>query len=549
MIPGLKATRLERISDNLVALVSPRRAYLRAHFRAMQRDESYRSLWMAQLNARGYRAAKASSSQTPFSGGGSRSADAEILNDLPKLRDRSRELNRDDPLASGLTSTFVDEVIGTGLWPKPCPKDAAGNLDAVKAAALEKVFWRLADNLYRADRLSYSAAQRMRFRKLLEDGEVFRRSVKRTLLGGAVESVWFEIVEADRVETPLDKAGMVPGGEIRDGIERDKDGVPVAVWILRGHPGDTLTPTRSRKFDRVPFPIAEQIGFKERPGQSRCVPIFHAILQDLRDLDLLLLAALKQRQVAACLALFIKTNSAVPDLLEVTAEAYGYKLDQQIEPGMMFKLAPGEEVQTLVPNMQLAELGPFIVMLARRIGAALGVSWQVVLRDFSESTYSSARTDKLDSYKTYDVKQFAFVEMDLMPEYRVVMIDAVLRGEPELVAANVTIADCQEVEMIPNGRGWIDPVKEVEALVIALEKLGTTSKTEICAKQGKSYPTVLEQRLDDEVLEIERRKAKGLPEKPAATTPPPVPPAPKPDESDDEGKARRGVFSLLRKTA
>lgn len=532
------SNRLDRVVDRLVGLVNPRKAALRAWFRAIERDPDFRELVAVGMRARGYRAAKSGGSSTPFVGG-TKSADGEISGDLPSLRNRSRELNRDDPLASGLTRTFVDEVIGTGLWPKPRVRLADGKLDTKKNAAIEKVFWRLSENLYRGDRLTYGAAQRMRFRKVLEDGEVFRRSYK----ADGSTPLWFEIVEADRVATPGDKSGSA---NIRDGIERDAAGVPVAVWIAKAHPGDTLVGAVQRAdFERIEFPNVQQIGVKERPGQTRCVPAFHAILQDLRDLDLLILASLKRVQIAACLALFIKTNKSVPDLWEVTAEQYGYKLDQAIEPGMIFKLFPEEEVQTLVPNMDLPELSPFIVMLARRIGAALGVSWQVVLRDFSDSTYSSARTDKLDAYKTYDVWQFLFVEMDLVPEYRDAMTDAVLRREPELVAADVTVADCFEVQHVPNGRSWIDPVKEANAKLIELNNLGTTSRTEICASQGKDYPTVLAQRLEDEALENTMRTQMNLPAPVAKPTPPALPPPP-PDEPEE--KPRRGIFSLLSKT-
>jgi capsid protein len=42
-------------------------------------------------------------------------ADLDILPSLPLLRDRSRDLARNDPLASGAISKVVENVIGTGL--------------------------------------------------------------------------------------------------------------------------------------------------------------------------------------------------------------------------------------------------------------------------------------------------------------------------------------------------------------------------------------------------------------------------------------------------
>lgn len=544
------SSRLERAADFVVGLLSPRSAMLRRHFRNYDRDPDYKGLVNAVLHARGYRAAKESGSQTPWTGG-TRSADAEILHDLPSLRNRSRELNQDDPLGSGLTQTFVNNAIGTGLWPQAAPRTATGEIDAVKKDAIEKVWWRLCDRLYRAERLTNVAAQRLRFRKVLEDGEVYRRSVKLE----AKEPVWFEIVEADRVQSP-EKSKLAKGHQVRDGIERDANGIPVAVWVAKSHPGDTLSAAVHRaEMIRVEFPGIAQIAVKERPGQSRGVPFFHAILQDLRDLDLLILASLKRVQIAACLSVFLTSEKSVPDLFEVTAERYGYKLDQALEPGMILKLYPGEQITTLVPNFPTPELAPFVVMLCRRVGAALGVSWQVVLRDFSESTYSSARTDKLDAYQTWDILQWLFIEMDSIPEWREVMTDAVLRGEPELVAAKVTIDDVQEVEWIPNGRPWIDPLKEAQANEVAL-RMGVVSRTEICAKLGKEYRTVREQALQEESWERKRRKELGLPNKGPAADPRdrggPGATAQEPDDDDDDEerppRVKRGLLGLLSHT-
>jgi len=42
-------------------------------------------------------------------------ADAVILSDLPTLRERSRDLLRNEPLAVGAVNTVVTNVVGTGL--------------------------------------------------------------------------------------------------------------------------------------------------------------------------------------------------------------------------------------------------------------------------------------------------------------------------------------------------------------------------------------------------------------------------------------------------
>ncbi|HUS40518.1 MAG TPA: phage portal protein [Pirellulales bacterium] len=526
--------RIERFADWAVGVISPRKGHIRsayrAHFRLMESDYGYRETLFALMSARGYRAANPSGIGTQWRGT-NRSADGEILTDIDMLCNKTRELNRDDPLASGLTETFVKNVIGTGMRPQARTKDKDTN------DAIEAVFSARKHDLSRADDMTHGEQQRMKLAKVLEDGEVF---VKRTQ-ADADDPVWFETIERDRVATPLSANAEDPQGSIRAGVEKNAAGVPVAYWVRKAHPGDAVSRVglTSNDFDRVLKSEICHLRLANRPGQSHGVPQFHAIVQDLRDLDLLILASLKRVQIAACLAVFIKTSESIEDIVDVTAQKHGYKLDQELEPGMMFKLGPTEEIQTLIPNFPIPELEPFIIMLARRIGAALGVSWQIVLKDFSDSTYSSARTDLLEARMTYVVLQSWFIEKYLNWEWESVLEDAMLRGE----LPGVTFDEIKQVTWIPNGWRWVDPKKEAEATEVEL-RMGTTTLRDVCASQGKDWEEVMEQRIREEAREAELRAEYNLPPKVVA-----APPKPSADKDDDEDEDRSRMTLTMKRSA
>lgn len=492
----MNTTRLEKTVDTLVRAFSPRQAAIRVHFRRFERDDEYRNLCIAGLHARGYRAAKDAGGKTPWLGGG-RSADAEILQDLPAMRDRSRELNRDDPIASGLTNTFVQNVIGTGLRPQAMTDSSDKN------ETMEAVWKERKDTLYPADNLTHAEAQQMLFRSVLEAGEIWDKQSKRR--GGRL---FFEAIEADRVATPRGKFTQTPrGNEVREGIEKNRLGQPVAYHIRKRHPGDVnqmAANADAHSFKRVSAKVCRHLKLTRRPGQSRGVPIFHAILQDLRDLDLLLLASLKRVQIAACLSVFIKSGSGADDILPVTATKYGYKLDQDIEPGMIFKLFPDESIETLIPNFPTPELVPFIIMICRRIGAALGVSWQVVLKDFSDSTYSSARTDLLETRPVYVGLRKWFAAKHSDWQWVAVMEDERLHDPVRM--RGITDEDMRAVEWVGDGWRWIDPVKEVKAIEIEL-KLGISTLTQVWMRLGED-PDKMWTSLAAENI---KRKEVGLP--------------------------------------
>lgn len=518
------ASRVERAADWLVGVVSPGRAHLRRHFRRMDRDPDYRDGVLATLRARGYRAAEDAKNQTPFRSTINRSADSEVLLDRPVLTAKARELGRDDPLASGLCGTFTTNVVGSGMSPQSVIRRPDRKATRELRAACEAVWAERCGYLDPANGHTHGEHQRLVFGRLFEDGDVLVHRMKRA----PMDPVRFEVVECDRIMTPVDlPASQVPADHtVTDGVQKDADGIPVGYWVAKVHPGGSPTtgmfsnaarivPSLSwREFSYVPASEARHLKVASRPGQTRGVPKLTAVIQDLRDLDLLMIAALKRTQVAACLAVFLKSSAATPSLVPATAEKYGYRLDQDIEPGMIFKLLPNESIETLVPNFPTPELAAFVIMLARRIGAALGVSWQIVLKDFSGSTYSSARTDLLETRAAYKVLGDYLRDALLVWEWQSVLEDAILRGDQRLRGLALTMEDASAVAWIAPGWQWVDPLKEAQAIALKLEA-GLTCLRDEAAALGKDWEDLLAQRLEEEKREMELREEMGLGPAPA----------------------------------
>ena len=524
------STRGERAVDFLVetfAQRGERRVAMRRHFRRYDRDVEYRHFIEAAMHARGYRDAKSGTSKTPWLGGDGE-ADRHIIPDLPSLMSKSRELNRVDPIGSGITNNFVSNVVGTGI------RGQARTGDPTKNEAIETVWQERKDHLALADDLTEAEFQALVVAKALEDGGTFVKKARRT----PAEPLWFETIEKDRVCTPRGAEPEVKGGSIRDGVEKDPAGVPVAIWVCKQHPGKfvgmpglgtaavpgkatgTLTPDQ---FTRVPIDEIKHLRLHpRRPGQTHGVPLFHAILQDLHDLDLLILASLKRTQIAACLAAFIKTEMPIDQVVDATAKKYGFQLDQNIEPGMLMSLYPGESIDSFIPNFPTPELTAFIIMLARRIGAALGLPWQVILKDFGDSTYSSARTDLLEARQVYRIFQTWLSEKLLAWVWESVLEDAKLRGDARLRSVSRDLFP--KVHWVCNGWPWVDPVKDAKAAEIEL-RIGAIDEYTLAAQHGYDYEEVYEAQCRAEKFRNDKREEMelaplpaGLPAAPAAPT-------------------------------
>lgn len=519
------STRLERATDFLLSLVAPNKAAIRRHWRRVEREDDYRAAYEIALRARGYKSAKHDKNATPFLNASDRSADGELSPDLRTLRNRSRALDRDDPIASGIQKGFVRGVIGRGLRPQGTLEDKAKN------DALESVWWSRADRLALGDGgLTSAEHQQLLYGKRIEDGDVLVRPA----VDLETMTLWFETVEADRICTPIDAKPADPSGRIVDGVEKDASGRVVAYWVLKRHPGDAFYGSQAvpgskvagvvsigsskTDFDRVPASGAcLERGRVTRPGQTRGAPLCHAILQDLHDLDLLMWSSLKRLQVAACLAVFLTSDGASTDILQLTAEDYGYQLDQKIEPGMVFRLFPGEKAEFLSPSGDgQAAVDAMAFLLARRIAAALGVSPQFVLRAWEGVSYSGARTIKIDDWSTFRLERDSF-DGTLSWMWRIVHEHELLLGNETLLRAGVTALDLDSVEWIGDQEPYVDPEAEVAAIEVML-RLGLTTLQIEAARLGRDWEAMLAQ----QAKERELRKALGLPEQVAPGSPPPI---------------------------
>ena len=147
--------------------------------------------------------------------------------ELPVLRERSRDLVRNEPLAGGIITKLVTKVVGMGLTPQSlADENTVPGLSAERGeewrASAESFWRRCAPFMDRTGRMSFGGMQRLVLRSMFENGDVFlvRQTVKpKTRPIG----LGWAIVEADRISTPMGKLGEA---DVRNGIEFYKTGRP-----------------------------------------------------------------------------------------------------------------------------------------------------------------------------------------------------------------------------------------------------------------------------------------------------------------------------------
>ena len=393
------------------------------------------------------------------------SEDSELFSDLATLRNRSRQMIRDNPHAKNLQRIIENNVVGTGigcqalvLKPNGEPdKDANDRIEAAWAAWCER------DTCHTAGLMSMSDILRLVIGSVFRDGEAIVRKVPQAFGKGKIPFA-LEVIEPDLL---LDQTGSFltnQGTAVRLGIEVNEWHRPVGYWMRTTHPGD-YSFVRNTVVDqtvRIDAAQIEHLYLVERWPQTRGTPWMHMVLRRLRDIGEYTKSEIVAARAAANIVGFVQQN---PDF----ANPNGFDPEKprpdfvKSEPGTFRRLLPGETFSGFSPARPNANLDAFMRYMLREVAAGVGVSYETLSRDYSQSNYSSSRLALLDDRDLWRMLQGWLISNFLSRIYREWLDAAVLSGVLKLPGYWNDKARFQAVRFKPRGWSWIDPSKEVAA--------------------------------------------------------------------------------------
>ena len=438
---------------------------------------------------------------------GNSSADAEIKGSLKQLRQRSRQVCRDNPYGRQAIRSIVSNVVGpVGFKIQSQIKQQRGKkLDQKLNDVVETRFkrWGRADSCDVAGRLSWVEMQKLIVNSLVVDGEVFIRIIRKPF-GRSSIPFSLQVMEADLLDT--DYTGKSSNGNIyRMGIEVDPDfNRPLNYCFLNKHPGDTLFPTRTGEKRHVIIPADEIIHLfqQERPSQSRGVPAMASCLKALHDLNGFQEASVIRARAASSLMGFITSPEGE---LDAGGEVYEEERVTQFEPGVFKYLDQGQQISVPDFDSPNGEFPEFMAAMLRSVAAGCGVSYESVSRDFSKTNYSSSRLSLLE-----DRSQYRSIQNYLIDNFHTRVFEAWL--EMAVLSGNLNLANYESdpdryrrVRFVPRGWEWVDPQKEIAANKEAV-KAGFKTVAMVVAEQGGDLEELLPARAD----EVEKFNQLGL---------------------------------------
>ena len=471
-----------------------------------------------------------------------RSPDAEINQFRDRMVARSRDLTRNDGFATGGVTRILDNSVGASLRLSASPDYRALAVTTGKAFDMTWAdeFRKAAEALWRsyandighyndvARQLTVSQQQRLGLRHKLIDGEdlfITYWMPERVGRGGAKYATAFLLVDPDRLSNPYQ---AMDSEYMRNGVELDRYGVPVAYHIRKAHQNDWYATIDSMTWERVEREDSD--GWRrvihdferDRAGQNRGIGVFTPVLSHAKMLARYYGIELQAAALAASIGTYVTSPydpSEVMDAVGGDQELGNYQKlrgDWNDERPAMFNgvrvsaLAPGEDIKSLSSDHPHNGFTDFAHEMQRAIASALGVSAEQISQDWTQTTYSSARAALLESWKTLVRRRQEFAVGTATPMYAVWLREAMERGQLPLPNGAPDFIECateySACSWLGPARGWVDPVKEPQGSILKMDAGLSTLKQE-CAEQGTDW----EEQLDQRQIELKAYKDRGIP--------------------------------------
>ena len=431
----------------------------------------------------------------------SSSADAEIKDNIRILRDRARELARNDSYIARYLNLMVSNVIGKhGVRISSKSRNDNGSLDLAANQLIEKSWkeWQEIGNCTTNGRLSFLDCQKIFIESLCRDGEVLIRKIK------APDSPFgfqLQFLEADHLDENKNET-LKSGNKIKMGVEVDKYDKPVAYWLFKDHPYDR-TYASMTKHIRVPADQIIHAYLPARAEQTRGVSLVATAMANVKMLNGYLEAEIVAARVGASKMGFFTSgdgNSYVGDgEMEDT-----FSPTTNAQAGVFEQLPAGMDFKAFDPTHPTSAFDSFTTSVLRSIASGLNISYHSLSNDLTSVNYSSIRQGALEDRSMYQIYQQFVIEHFVNPVFQSWLEMSISTGYINLPIAKFD-KFAKSVNYIPRSFAWIDPLKEMQANVIGLQN-GTMTYADISASYGRDTEELFEQHQK----EIELAKQYGI---------------------------------------
>jgi lambda family phage portal protein len=343
---------------------------------------------------RKYEAAETGRRASGWKAGGG-SANVEVFQGLALVRNRARQMVRDNEYAKSAIRTLATGIVGsTGI-------------NVIPENKTERATWAAwAENDCDADgQLDFPGLQRLAAHTWKQDGEVLVRRRWRRPQDGLAVPMQIQLLEPDHLDHL--KTGIDGAFVNIMGVQYNAFGQRTGYWLHPQHPGElSLT---GLHLQSVLVPASEVIHLyrKDRISQARGISEIAVSLMRLRDLKGYEEAELVRKKIEACFTAFVTTDQPRMTLGDLKKEegTQPSRVTEKLSPGLIKYLTQGESVSFGSPQAN-GGYGEYTATQLHAIAAGAGVTFAQLTGDTSRSNYTSHRAGLRTYYDLIEAEQW-----------------------------------------------------------------------------------------------------------------------------------------------
>lgn len=466
------------IIDKTISIFNPKAGAERAKFRAIEKT--------INSGIRGYEAAtkgRRGDGWMPYNT--SENANSDIQKSLKILRDRSIHGYKNNASIFKAIRTIQNNVIGTGIMPTPVKSDSNLSKNEIQKIKDEWKAWAEKTDCDFDGFFSLYGLQSLVMRNVAMQGEVF---VLKRRDSSSRHPIKLQVLAPHMVDHTKNSYMISErkGNYVVQGVEFNDQGKRVGYWVFDHNPNNEYTMKLAPKFVSADDMI--HVFYKEFPEQVRGVPFGTSTMLSMRDLADYKDAQLMLQKVSAChVAFTTKQENAGNEFDTVT----GNEIDR-MEPGIIERLAPGETVTFNNPPTP-SSFSEYVSKNQQENAAGYGIMYEQLTGDLGNVNFSSYKAGWIEAQRQNEDWQYNM----FIPQF----CDKIWAWFIEGLKIKMIISKNVGAEWTPQGREMIDPVKEMNGLILEL-KSGLVSWTEACKRRGYNPDTLLEQmKVDKKMFE------------------------------------------------
>jgi capsid protein len=442
------------------------------------------------------------------------SPDSDTVGDLQHLRARARDAVRNMPLAASTLITFQACVIGTGLQPFPMIDAEFLGLSEEQGDAIESLMMRhwlaWSQSAWSSFDLSmdFNTQQRLTMTGRLVNGDHWIIP-RRRQIPGTPYSLSLQHIEADLVSTPPDKVAS----NVVDGVERDENGVSVAIYVANHYPGDRAF-VGAKAWVRIPIFSDDEVRTRQvwhcaarnRVSQTRGVTIFAPGIETLKAksdfTDNHLTAALNAtiftvafksprgtKLLPGMVAIDPVTNRPVVEVDTEGEVQSSLPAPPPIGSGNAVSMYDDETLEGIESKHPSPNYPPFNDAIVEEYCASTGMPKELVLRAF-KSNFSASKGAINEGWKTVRMVRSVDIAEFCRPTWRTFISDLAASGQLDLpgfftdpLKREAWLAH-EWTGPVP---GHLNPQQEATAAKTRLDAFLTTHEEETAAYSGRIW--------------------------------------------------------------